>query len=473
MQAAGRIHRLGQTKDVFIRRYVFRDSIEAATDALHGKIKSGEIKVRDGRFPPEAHALFKAFGPSASLFKQRGDDHGKSLRGEGILDWQGAPKRPLPKKGEPPIKLKPSWWTRRATEECCTLCGVRRLKHGSSQWDGSGIFSYLKAGQCDGVDPPPPGEGVGHFWAVPSPPDNWMPERFGKQGPIALLNLRSARDAKQEELDRLASQNGGGGGGSGGGSGGLGGLPFGGGRGGGGGASSSSHGGAGPSGAGASANDDDEGEGEGEEEEGEEADPDFVALTSTGKTVKTSADRDQIVDCSEGETDELEDESLMSPKEEADLKKQYLGFGGNFVDRMLDQQRFPWLEMGGQSWYQRRGTLQIADREVLFQEFTEDYPEVVDEVHGDFVDYGDFKELSTTRAAQRAAEAAVAEEARQREADDEESEYEDAEQEAAAYAYQRFLNEVEVEEEPDGPMGGDGGEFYHSDDEEGGGGSRA
>ena len=27
-QAAGRIHRLGQTKDIFIKRYCFKDSVE-------------------------------------------------------------------------------------------------------------------------------------------------------------------------------------------------------------------------------------------------------------------------------------------------------------------------------------------------------------------------------------------------------------------------------------------------------------
>ena len=93
--------RLGQTKDVFIRRYCFRDSIEEATDSLHAKIKTGEIKVRDGKFPPEAYALFKRFGPSASLFKQRGEELAKAQSGEGILDWQGALKRPQAKKGTP------------------------------------------------------------------------------------------------------------------------------------------------------------------------------------------------------------------------------------------------------------------------------------------------------------------------------------------------------------------------------------
>ena len=82
--------------------------------------------MRDGRFPPEAHALFKQHGPSQGLFKARGEPHSKHLKGEGLLDWQGALKRPQAKKGEPIIRLKPSTWTRRCTEEQCILCGVRR-----------------------------------------------------------------------------------------------------------------------------------------------------------------------------------------------------------------------------------------------------------------------------------------------------------------------------------------------------------
>ena len=77
VQAAGRIHRLGQTKDIFIKRYAFRDSIEEATNKLHERIKAGTIKMRDGTFPPEAYALFKQNGPSASLFRVRGEEKSK------------------------------------------------------------------------------------------------------------------------------------------------------------------------------------------------------------------------------------------------------------------------------------------------------------------------------------------------------------------------------------------------------------
>ena len=82
-------------------------------------------QVRDGQFPPEAHALFKSHGASQTLFRVRGAEKSKVVQGEGLLDWGGALKRPVAKKGEPPIVLAPSRWERRCTEEECRLCAVR------------------------------------------------------------------------------------------------------------------------------------------------------------------------------------------------------------------------------------------------------------------------------------------------------------------------------------------------------------
>ena len=48
-QAAGRIHRLGQTREVFVKRFAYRASYEAAVIALHDKIKKGEVTVTDRR----------------------------------------------------------------------------------------------------------------------------------------------------------------------------------------------------------------------------------------------------------------------------------------------------------------------------------------------------------------------------------------------------------------------------------------
>ena len=52
MQAAGRIYRLGQTKDVLVTRFVYRDSIEENIVRLHEAINAGTVKLSDGMVPP-------------------------------------------------------------------------------------------------------------------------------------------------------------------------------------------------------------------------------------------------------------------------------------------------------------------------------------------------------------------------------------------------------------------------------------
>ena len=51
VQAAGRIHRLGQTKDVLIKRFAFRNSLEDNIIQLHAAIKAGTITITDGHIP--------------------------------------------------------------------------------------------------------------------------------------------------------------------------------------------------------------------------------------------------------------------------------------------------------------------------------------------------------------------------------------------------------------------------------------
>ena len=51
LQAAGRIHRLGQSKEVLCKRCCFRNSVESCTVAVHKKLKAGTIKVTDKAFP--------------------------------------------------------------------------------------------------------------------------------------------------------------------------------------------------------------------------------------------------------------------------------------------------------------------------------------------------------------------------------------------------------------------------------------
>lgn len=49
-QAAGRIHRLGQTKGVLIRRFAFKSTIEERICKLHEHIRAGRVTVPDGRY---------------------------------------------------------------------------------------------------------------------------------------------------------------------------------------------------------------------------------------------------------------------------------------------------------------------------------------------------------------------------------------------------------------------------------------
>ena len=204
VQAAGRIHRLGQTRDIFIVRYAFRDSIEAATCALHDKIKSGEIVIRDGKFPPRAHELFRQFGPAGQLFRRCGEEGGKVSAGSGLIDWQGEKQPPRRKPGVAP---KLSQWTRSCSEEECVLCGAKRLAPASSTWSGTGIFEYLNREPHKHADPPVAGSGVGVFAAVPRPPDEWMEERFKSKGFLALINTRADKEAALDRIEEEERRN--------------------------------------------------------------------------------------------------------------------------------------------------------------------------------------------------------------------------------------------------------------------------
>ena len=52
VQIAGRIHRLGQSKDVLIKKFAFRDSIEENICKLHDEIRAGRIAIVGGKIPP-------------------------------------------------------------------------------------------------------------------------------------------------------------------------------------------------------------------------------------------------------------------------------------------------------------------------------------------------------------------------------------------------------------------------------------
>jgi hypothetical protein len=51
VQMAGRIHRLGQSKDVLIKRFIFRATVEEHIDALHQEMRKGRVAVTNGCLP--------------------------------------------------------------------------------------------------------------------------------------------------------------------------------------------------------------------------------------------------------------------------------------------------------------------------------------------------------------------------------------------------------------------------------------
>ena len=57
VQMAGRIHRLGQTKDVLIKRLCYKNSLDMAIDNLHAQIVAGTFRLFDGKLPASAVRL--------------------------------------------------------------------------------------------------------------------------------------------------------------------------------------------------------------------------------------------------------------------------------------------------------------------------------------------------------------------------------------------------------------------------------
>ena len=59
-QAAGRIRRLGQTKDVLIKRFAYRNSLDESICKLHDAVKRGDVKIVDGQIPGEGIRIITA-----------------------------------------------------------------------------------------------------------------------------------------------------------------------------------------------------------------------------------------------------------------------------------------------------------------------------------------------------------------------------------------------------------------------------
>ena len=142
-QAAGRIHRLGQTKEVLVKRLLFKDSLDEAVDALHQKIKDGDLTIEGGRFPRGALQCFVDHGvanphkpdPNAPLVEAQrryrsADSRNAALHG-GPGGWDYGRK----------VQTRP-----------CVCCGKACEIPGTSVWWGKGRWSALNGDTSDNPD---------------------------------------------------------------------------------------------------------------------------------------------------------------------------------------------------------------------------------------------------------------------------------------------------------------------------------
>jgi hypothetical protein len=177
-QAAGRIHRLGQTKDIFVKRYAFKGTIEEAIIALHEKIKSGEVKVVDGTMPPSANRVMADASASTTQHELTGPVHDATSTG----DEDPCHARLLLKpNGWREVYRASNKWTRKYQMQECAVCGTCRDVSGSSTWSGTGVYAYLEGLMRDpprSYDSPTSGhfkpQGSGRFGRMPRPPDGWL-----------------------------------------------------------------------------------------------------------------------------------------------------------------------------------------------------------------------------------------------------------------------------------------------------------
>ena len=241
IQAAGRIHRLGQEKDCFIKRLAFKDSIEEAVIMIHNKIRNKEIAVVDGVVDSAASSkAMREYAANMTTHDRTGGPtrmrtgsgeadatyvniklvHGKGAKPE----WSHSSEMVKTKKGQ---KSRSNIWR----EECeafekantfsytcrqraCVCCGLYADEPGSFKWKGTGMFAYLNGYTCDLQ---PVHDSYSYFEAmafrkVPRPPDGWMglrPEQTnnGRELPAASAaspsRIRRAGDAISSALSRM------------------------------------------------------------------------------------------------------------------------------------------------------------------------------------------------------------------------------------------------------------------------------
>lgn len=138
-QAAGRIHRLGQTKEVLVKRFFFRESVDEAIHELHQGIRDGKIEIKNGKFPDEALEVFRSRGVAMPHKRKEGaplveaqrryrssDKHNVQRHGgEGGFDYGKTVKT-----------------------QACECCNAGVEVPGTSAWWGRGKWKHLGLDGC-------------------------------------------------------------------------------------------------------------------------------------------------------------------------------------------------------------------------------------------------------------------------------------------------------------------------------------
>jgi hypothetical protein len=73
VQAAGRVHRLGQSNEVKIVQLAYRSTLDEAVLAVHDQIRDGTLRLQDGHLPATVEALLDSYRRAHSFQHSRND----------------------------------------------------------------------------------------------------------------------------------------------------------------------------------------------------------------------------------------------------------------------------------------------------------------------------------------------------------------------------------------------------------------
>jgi len=139
-QAAGRIHRLGQTKQVLVKRFFFRDSIDEAVHELHRQVRDGAVSLAGGRFPDAALRVFREHGVAQPHTRDTIAPMVEAKR-----RYRSSNKRNVEKYGG----AGGFDYGKTVQTQPCSCCGKAVEVPGTSEWWGKGMWAAELTGCTD------------------------------------------------------------------------------------------------------------------------------------------------------------------------------------------------------------------------------------------------------------------------------------------------------------------------------------